>query len=327
MTVSMYKKRFDRVHLLSDDTLTKHQENAIKYNVEHPEKGKKHSDFMKQRWKNPTYRRTQTQCVRQYFDDPKVCEVHGEKISMYFRNHPEACEERSRVAIERWKEPEYRKWYSEVLKVWHRNNPEIGENTSKRMRMLWCDDDYRKWYSEMMVEWYRMNPEHREKLSRVMTERNLKDWQNPERRENHSKFMLNWHEENPENREASSERMIKWTSEHPEVIENLTTWRKEHPDFMRGEKHWNWKGGHVESRKRREMKRREMGYCPLFDNPFPSDIEVDCHHVNDMIVVPVPHTVHNMACAAGINTPEHRERCNLWMYYLYGVDFDLLLRS
>jgi len=67
-------------------------------------------------------------------------------------------------------------------------------------------------------------------------------------------------------------------------------------------------------------KRRKLGYVPLFDNPFPkNDVRsVDMHHVNGLIVVPLPHKTHKTMIG-------HEEHCKQWIEKLFLIDIDSLL--
>jgi hypothetical protein len=68
-----------------------------------------------------------------------------------------------------------------------------------------------------------------------------------------------------------------------------------------------------------------LKWIELFENPFPEEVEVDYHHINNILCVPIPRMTHNYCCV-GKNVDEHRERVNVWLYYLYDLDFDLLLQ-
>ncbi len=35
-------------------------------------------------------------------------------------------------------------------------------------------------------------------------------------------------------------------------------------------------------------KRRRLSFVPIMNNPFPQDIKIEWHHINDKFVVPVP---------------------------------------
>jgi len=67
-------------------------------------------------------------------------------------------------------------------------------------------------------------------------------------------------------------------------------------------------------------KKRKLGYVPLFDNPFPkSDVRsIDMHHVNSIIVVPLPHRTHKKMLG-------HDDHCKKWIEKLFLIDIDTLL--
>lgn len=67
-------------------------------------------------------------------------------------------------------------------------------------------------------------------------------------------------------------------------------------------------------------KKRSLGYVPLFDNPFPKcDVRsVDMHHVNGIIVVPLPHRTHK-------KMTDHDAYCKNWIKKLFLLDIDALL--
>ncbi|HVQ01182.1 MAG TPA: hypothetical protein VMT57_06675 [Candidatus Thermoplasmatota archaeon] len=74
--------------------------------------------------------------------------------------------------------------------------------------------------------------------------------------------------------------------------------------------------------RRSNARRRKLGYVPLFENPFPkSDVRsIDMHHVNGLIVVPLPHRTHKMMA-------DHENHCKHWIEKLFLIDIDSLLSS
>lgn len=72
--------------------------------------------------------------------------------------------------------------------------------------------------------------------------------------------------------------------------------------------------------RRANAKKRNLGYVPLFDNPFPKcDVRsIDMHHVNCIIVVPLPHRTHKKMI-------DHDTYCKKWIKKLFLLDIDLLL--
>ena len=125
----------------------------------------------------------------------------------------------------------------------------------------------------------------------------------------------------------------------PSRLEYQKKYRQEHPESKAYHKdyHTNNKEKYVKySKNYRQTERgrlsgirysnkryRNMKTIEIFKNPFPRDIKVHLHHLNNLLVVPIPATVHNK-CNMGINKEEHKKRCNIWLYYLYGIDFDRL---
>jgi len=67
------------------------------------------------------------------------------------------------------------------------------------------------------------------------------------------------------------------------------------------------------SSKSKAKRRRNLRWIPLFGNPFPEDVKVHYHHINNVFVIPIPDLTH-------INTygNNHRERCNVWINKLFG---------
>lgn len=72
--------------------------------------------------------------------------------------------------------------------------------------------------------------------------------------------------------------------------------------------------------RRANAKKRNLGYLPLFDNPFPKgDVRsIDMHHVNSKIVVPLPHRTHK-------TMTNHDTHCKNWIQKLFLLDIDTLL--
>jgi len=66
--------------------------------------------------------------------------------------------------------------------------------------------------------------------------------------------------------------------------------------------------------KKRNAKHRKLGFIPLMSNPFPEEIPVDYHHINNVFVIPIPRQVHkNML---GKN---HRREVNNWIEEYIGL--------
>jgi hypothetical protein len=58
----------------------------------------------------------------------------------------------------------------------------------------------------------------------------------------------------------------------------------------------------------------------LFLNPFSSDVSIVYHHINNIITIPFPETIHLHNYGDG-----HRGKCNIWIEKIYGLDINRIL--
>ena len=81
-----------------------------------------------------------------------------------------------------------------------------------------------------------------------------------------------------------------------------------------------------ETNRRARFKKRNLGYFPLFDNPYPPyDVRsVDMHHVNEIICIPLPHRTHMIV--KGRNREKHKQRCQEWIEKIFVLDLERLLQ-
>jgi len=61
---------------------------------------------------------------------------------------------------------------------------------------------------------------------------------------------------------------------------------------------------------------RNKKWIPLMDNPFPDEIKVEWHHINNMLVIPLPRITHRKMLGKN-----HVELCNNWIREYYLSDF------
>ncbi|HUT00603.1 MAG TPA: hypothetical protein VMY59_09830 [Candidatus Thermoplasmatota archaeon] len=61
---------------------------------------------------------------------------------------------------------------------------------------------------------------------------------------------------------------------------------------------------------------------PLFKNPFPEDIKINYHHINDVFVIPIPEVSHKIYPGVW---DEHRELTNRFIENIYGFDLDKII--
>ena len=64
-------------------------------------------------------------------------------------------------------------------------------------------------------------------------------------------------------------------------------------------------------------RRRNLGFNILFPNPFGSEIEIQWHHIDDINVVALPKSIHDLYDG---DTKTHREKCLPHVKALYFTD-------
>ena len=79
-------------------------------------------------------------------------------------------------------------------------------------------------------------------------------------------------------------------------------------------KFWQSDKGKLLDSKHQAKRKRDLGFTPLMSNPFPEEVPVDYHHINDTFVIPVPRQVHKSMLGK-----KHRIRVNDWIEEYIGL--------
>ncbi len=128
------------------------------------------------------------------------------------------------------------------------------------------------------------------------------------------------------NKEKHRETDRKWYQKHKERIKEKSRVRyKENSEEIldKNRLYRKTEKGKESKRKSESSRNRKLGYLELFNNPFPNEIEVEYHHINDLIVIPIPRCTHRIT-TKGHLTDAHRKECNKWIEKLYGLDLEKL---
>ena len=129
-----------------------------------------------------------------------------------------------------------------------------------------------------------------------------------------------------DNREKKCDAANNWYYDNYKYsLDKNKQWRDSNKEWVKKYQKESdvFKIAHRKSSKKSKARSKSKGYFSLFENPFPKEIKVDMHHLNDKqgLVIHLPTRLHEMS--GGNN---HREKCNGWIYYLYGIEIDTLLR-
>jgi len=69
-------------------------------------------------------------------------------------------------------------------------------------------------------------------------------------------------------------------------------------------------------------RKRELGFFELLPNFFPEDVIVTFHHINNLMVIPIPRLSHKSFNSQ--SRLDHRNNCNDYLQKLYLIDFGRL---
>ena len=132
----------------------------------------------------------------------------------------------------------------------------------------------------------------------------IKKYENNRNRIKRKESQQNWNKNNPEKLKESKRKYYKNNSK--KIKKSVRNWKKLHPDKLR---------------KYITKRDRNLGYFELFGNPFPEDIPIEFHHINNFVVVPIPKKLHR-SCSYPSNILIHRQRYSIILMRTYGINFN-----
>jgi hypothetical protein len=94
----------------------------------------------------------------------------------------------------------------------------------------------------------------------------------------------------------------------PETKERMKQYLKDNPGLV---KKWN---------RNHSNHRKGYGITTLFESPFPDDIEVDYHHFNSLLMIPMPRTTHRFVSGSAKMLGDHFAYNEQWIGKLYCLD-------
>jgi len=131
------------------------------------------------------------------------------------------------------------------------------------------------------------------------------------------------------NRDTIINNVRDYTLEnHDYKIEYKRNWNKVNKDYITeyNKSYRQTENGKLQHKKDDARRRRDLKFIELFINPFPEEVEVDYHHINNILVIPIPRFIHQ-SLHRGQNVEEHRNLCNEWIKDNYGLDIETLLKK
>lgn len=187
------------------------------------------------------------------------------------------------------------------------------------------------------------NKENREYFKQPEVRQHKLEYGREYSEKNKEKLLLYWKEYRQKNKEKEKQRHRKWRRKNPEKNrksqkkykeKNKLKIRQYDKEYNRksevkernkkhGENYRKTIRGKNNKKKYKAKRRRNLKWVPLFDNPFSNDVVVDFHHINNILVIPLPRTIHNYLPVRPIDL--HRSLANDWIKKLYCLDVDEFL--
>ena len=198
-----------------------------KYHEEHPEAGKKHSERLKQYYKQPGALQKNSEARKKYMEQhteakhhlreamknyheehPQVRQQISERVKKYHKEHPEVALEHSERMIKYYEEhPEVALEHSERMIKYHENNPGAGRERGKIIKKRFEDNvNLGKEHGDLIKKYYEQHPEARKTKSERMKKYHE---DNPDARQQRSDKKKQNYKENPESRRKLSDKLGK----------------------------------------------------------------------------------------------------------------------
>lgn len=90
-------------------------------------------------------------------------------------------------------------------------------------------------------------------------------------------------------------------------------YRQSNKGKLAGKKYEQSEKGKLTNARKHAKRQRNLSFTLLMSNPFPNEILVDYHHINNVFVIPVPRQVHK-----SMYGDNHRVKVNNWIEEIIG---------
>ena len=134
-------------------------------------------------------------------------------------------------------------------------------------------------------------------------------WDNKEVKQEYDKEYAN----SERGKEVRKRATKKYESEHKDEIRER---KKRNGVFTRYRKS---KKGKLVKKRSSSKRKRNLKFIELFINPFPEEVDVHYHHINNILVIPLPAKLHISTLGR-----KHKGKCKKVILGLYGLDLDKL---
>lgn len=208
---------------------------------------------------------------------------------------------------------------------WYKENNEHVKQKSKQYR-----EENKEYILKQKKKWYHKNKDDLRKKSKEWRDKNpdyLKEYFKKYYIDNREKILIQSkkYREKPEVKKRFKMHYKEIKEKNPEIFKE----RRKRDYKKHKEKRLEYFKKYRQSEKgkiimnKKQAKRRNLKWIEIWKNPFPKDISVDYHHINNILVIPLPRQIHSNAPNRPLEV--HRKIVNNLILKLYGIDINKLL--
>lgn len=114
---------------------------------------------------------------------------------------------------------------------------------------------------------------------------------------------------------------VYYINNRDERLKYMKEWSKENKKDS-DRRYLNSEKGKIAHRRATSKRKRNLKFIELLTNPFPEEIEVDYHHINNILTIPIPRVVHRTTYGKN-----HKNLCIDIINMIYGEDFYEVITS
>ena len=92
------------------------------------------------------------------------------------------------------------------------------------------------------------------------------------------------------------------------ALKQKREYRNKHKEKYRERNRIHYQNNKEKYLEKRAKRKENFKWIKIMNNPFPEEIDIDWHHINNIFVVPIPRITH--VYCYNSNSKKHRELCN-----------------
>ncbi len=161
------------------------------------------------------------------------------------------------------------------------NKSEKGKLTNKKYRMSEKGKMYKREYEKKYLK-TKKGQEVKQKSKHIYINSKkeklkIKEYNITKRKENNKKYRQT---------EYGQKKIMELHKKYLQTEKGQEVYIKASKKYYKSEK------GKLMAKKKQAKRKRQLNFIPIMNNPYPKEIKVEWHHINNMFVIPIPEQWH-----------------------------------